>query len=209
VAGRWEEEVTITAKELRDLLAQKVADNNEDIIWNRMRKAIAKSADTIEGLEMELVCRPTKIEVATCDLKTNFMDFYATHPKLDYKSSQKEEWEAIYRHALADLEAAYNDGQYSLHAVQAWRAVDPQRRERAKKQAFFIDALRRWGFAAGIEQARDWWRLLLTRGKASGSLDDMVSAVNWIGKTSSSRSVSITFANQAVGLIDEYRQRGQ
>lgn len=202
--------MTITSKELRDIVTR----------WNEIsgsihcdyifaKNAISDAADAIEELEMELVCRPAKLEVAKCDLKTNFMDFYATHPKLDYKSSQKEEWEAIYRHAAADLEAAYNDGQYSLCAIQQWRASDPAGREKAKRKGLFTEGLRRWGFASGIEQARDWWNVLHSRANIPQDVGAMLKAVNWVGAACASRSVSITFANQAVGLIDEYRQRGQ
>ena len=194
--------MTITAKELREWAGQHSVASSEYGI-------AMEAANTIEELEMELVCRPAKLEVTNRDLKSNFMDFYATHPKLDYKSSQKEEWEAIYRHAPADLEAAYSDGQYSLCSIQAWRSASPQDREREKRKALFIEALRRWGFASGVTQARDWWEILKTRGRVVSMLEDMIAAVNWIGKTSSSRSVSITFANQAVGLIDEYRQSRQ
>jgi hypothetical protein len=194
--------VTITSRGLRLLAAM----TEPPVNWQAI---FLEAAQDIEELEMELVCRPAKVEVTKCDLKANFMDFYATHPKLDYKSSQKEEWEAVYRHAAADMEAAYNDGQYGLHAIQSWRSADPAEREKAKRKALFLEALRRWGFAAGIEQARDWWELLKTRGRVQGMLEDMVAAVNWIGRTSSSRGVSVTFANQAVGLIDEYRQGRQ
>lgn len=201
--------MAITAKDLRAEIGALYLKGLEPILAENVNGLLRSAADTIEELEMELVCRPTKAEVAKCDLKSNFMDFYATHPKLDYKSSQKEEWEAIYRHAPTDMEAAYHDGQYSLHAVQAWRSASPDEREKAKRKALFIEALRRWGFASGVEQARDWWELLKTRGRVQASLEDMIAAVNWIGKTSSSRSVSVTFANQAVGLIDEYRQSRQ
>lgn len=197
--------MTITAKELREH-AGNAAKTGEAPYWVNL---LASCADTIEELGMELVCRPAKVEVAKCDLKSNFMDFYATHPKLDYKSSQKEEWEAIYRHAPADMESAYNDGQYSLCAIQQWRASDPKEREKAKRKALFLEALKRWGFAAGVEHARDWWDILKTRGDVNGVLDDMITAVNWIGRRCSERSVSITFANQAVVLIDEYRQSRQ
>lgn len=166
-------------------------------------RIILQASDALEQYETEKLIAP--VQPANVERKSGWFDWFIAHPSIKYRPQDREIWEGLHRQFQQELEMAYSDGCFTLEEVQKWRASTAEERDKAKRLKIFTEALRRWNFAHGYEQAKDWWTTLRNRGSVPAEINLMVKAVEWLGRTCKDRSVSLAFANQAIGLIDEYR----